>query len=334
MLELRHFSVPIQLSGTMRSYPYDSGDLPSLSLRSDASAGYTDSIEVVDHSRSEAVEMSEAMMLMPPVSTAAAIPSDSGSYTESASNSSKTKSWDELASEAGAVLVSPSSSSSVVSDLSVMDSPFMEVIDMLLAGKSPEEEHLFLREMVVDLMTEVDNLKLELENSKRGFGSGIISNSNLFALLSKTIEPNPVSAAKKTVNEMIKKRDQPVSHEEAMEMVIQQLTKKIEEQNIRNSDYVSTIKKLDKQLDLFKTACRARGKKIEALQAELDKAKENARKKEEEETAEAKENKISGKNGAEFLLPVRTIAPTPAASGKSADRITAFNKVLNKPYAI
>ena len=326
---------------TMRSYPFESGDLPSLSLR-DGSETTDDAIEAVC---CDGPERSDAMMLaslMPPVSSSEADDHDS----VASGSSSKKKSWDELAAVAGSVLVSPSSSSSVVSDLSVMESPFMEVIDMLLAGKTKEEEHLFLREMVVDLMTEVDNLKEDLENNKRGFGSGIISNKNLFSLLNKSKEQSPVVAAKKTVNDMIKKRDQPVSEEEATEMVIQQLTKKIEEQNIRNSDYVATIKNQEKQLELFKTACRARGKKILALQAELQKAKEKAeKKKQEEEAAEIQkkvaakslaltnENKVVTANGAEVLLPVRTIAVSPSPP-KQAEKIAAFNKILTKPYAL
>ena len=335
----RNVASPHFCRETMRSYPFDSGDLPSLSLR-DGSEPAGDAIEAVC---CDAPERSDAMMLaslMPPVSS-----SESNDHDSVASGSSSNKkSWDELAVAADSVLISPSSSASVVSDLSVMESPFMEVIDMLLAGKTKEEEHLFLREMVVDLMTEVDNLKEDLENSKRGFGAGIISNKNLFSLLNKSKEPSPVAAAKKTVNDMIKKRDQPVSEEEATEMVIQQLTKKIEEQNIRNSDYVATIKNQEKQLELFKTACRARGKKILALQAELQKVMAE-KKKQEEEAAEIKkkaaakssalaiENKIVATNGAEIMLPVRTIAVSPSPP-KQAERIAAFNKVLTKPYAL
>jgi hypothetical protein len=316
---------------TMKGYPFESGDLPSLSLRENDSSG----VNNVVSSELKASEMSEAMMLMPPVASSVSTTSDSNE-----NDSSNKKSWDELAAVAGSVLVSPSSASSVVSDLSVMESPFMEVIDMLLAGKSKDEEHLFLREMVVDLMTEVDHLKEDLENSKRGFGAGIISNANFFARLSKTKEPNPVATAKKMVNDMIKKREQPVSEEEATEMVIQQLTKKIEEQNVRNSDYVSTIKNLEKQLELFKTACRARGKKIESLQTELGQVKEMAEKKSKKEQEEkaaqkkeqtTKENIVVAKNGVEIFLPVRTILPSPPKQG---DKIAAFNKILTKPYAL
>ncbi|GKY92022.1 hypothetical protein MPSEU_000173800 [Mayamaea pseudoterrestris] len=99
-------------------------------------------------------------------------------------------------------------------------------------------------------MTEVDHLKQDLDNSMRGSsGAGIISNKSLFPLLSKTKDANPVAAAKKKIADMIEQRDQLISEEEATEMVIQQLTKKIEEQNIRNSIYVASIKKLEKQLE-------------------------------------------------------------------------------------
>ncbi|GKY91819.1 hypothetical protein MPSEU_000153500 [Mayamaea pseudoterrestris] len=310
----------------MRSYPFESGDLPSLSLRDGSMSG---AVEVIC-SDADAPEMSDAMMLMPPVVSSI---DDDDHNSIASSSSSKKKTWDELAAAAGSVLISPSSASSVVSDLSVLESPFMEVIDMLLAGKSKEEEHLFLREMVVDLMTEVDQLKQDLENSMRGSEGRIIANKNLFSLLSKTKDANPVAAAKKKVADMIKKRDQLVSEEEATEMVIQQLTKKIEEQNLRNSDYVASIKKLEKQLELFKTACRARGSKIVELQTELEKVKEQKKKEEDKMLAKqtmAKENTMLTKNGAEFVLPVRTIAPLPPKQG---DKIAAFTKVLTKPYA-
>lgn len=328
----------------MRSYPFgpfDSGDLPSLQLAR-ASNSNEGAIEVISvekkkkkqnaaASSSLRPEMSDAMMLLRP-----AVVEEDGSVSSSGSttmSSKQQKTWDELAAVvAGPTLVSPSSASSVASDLSVAESPFLEALDLLVAGKNPREEQQFLREMVVDLMTEVDALKEDLKTTKAASSSQQQGGINLFQMLSSAIEAksSPLAAAKKAVAETIKKREQPATDEEVNQMVIQQLTKKIEDQNVRNTDYVAQIKKLNKQLDIFKTACRARGKQIQNLKTQL--ADKNTAY--EKLLASTKENNLSNNSNSKPLvsLPVRTIT-SPSPSKSSFAVMNKTNKIMTSKMA-
>jgi chromosome segregation ATPase len=151
------------------------------------------------------------------------------------------------------------------------DVPLIEGVDSLIAGKTDKEACSLLRRMVVDLMHEVDDYRGRLEEKgkrvttleEERFATSQEACDRLFALM---------LALEKITGEDVRVKLEPgtiLSTEEATNLVISELTKKIGNLNVENTSLNERVDEMRETMDDLESENGSALYKIEALEMQF-----------------------------------------------------------------
>jgi hypothetical protein len=149
------------------------------------------------------------------------------------------------------------------------DVPLIEGVDHLIAGKTDKEACALLRRMVVDVMHEVDDYRSRLEVKEKQvmtleeerFASNQESRDKLFSLM---------LALEKVTDARVELEPRTIlSNEEATDVVIFELTKKIGKLNVENTMLLDQSKVMRETMDDLEGENGSSLYKIEALEMQF-----------------------------------------------------------------
>jgi polyhydroxyalkanoate synthesis regulator phasin len=151
------------------------------------------------------------------------------------------------------------------------DVPLIEGVDHLVAGKTDKQACALLRRMVVDLMHEVDDYRGRLEEKEKRvttleeerFATNQEACDRLYALM---------LALEKITGEDVRVKLEPgtiLSTEEATNLVISELTKKIGNLNMENTGLLERVDEMKETMDDLESENGSSLYKIEALEMQF-----------------------------------------------------------------
>lgn len=149
-------------------------------------------------------------------------------------------------------------------------SPLLEDIDHVLADcKSSEEAGTLMRSMINDLFVEVASLKERLKETGQEL-EDVRREKESWKNMSRENVGRLIKAIETKVDEPIKAtKDSIKSSEQATELVVRALTRKIENMNIMNTQLVTQNQDLYDRIQAVEGENEARLHKIEALETQF-----------------------------------------------------------------
>lgn len=151
------------------------------------------------------------------------------------------------------------------------DIPLIEGVDHLIAGKTDTEARSLLRRMVLDLMNEVDHYRGRLQVKEKLVSRleeerSIISQDSRDKLFSLMLSLQKLTGESVTVQLEPGKE---LSSEDATDLVVSELTKKINQLTVTNTNLVNTVNEMRGSMDDLECENEARLHKVDALEMQF-----------------------------------------------------------------